>query len=56
MAESIADKSYVNTSVDDTNRRILGRNQNGLGKTWDSNFTKFSGDGFVDFTYLSDGM
>ncbi|MEB0233238.1 CmpA/NrtA family ABC transporter substrate-binding protein, partial [Undibacterium sp. 10I3] len=35
MAETIADKSYVNTSVDVINQRILGRYQNGLGKTWD---------------------
>ena len=57
MAETIADKSYVNTSVDAINQRILGRYQNGLGKTWDDpNFMKFSGDGFVNFPYLSDGM
>ena len=35
MAETIADKAYVNTSVDVINQRILGRYQNGLGKTWD---------------------
>ena len=35
MAETIADKSYVNTSVDAINQRILGRYQNGMGKTWD---------------------
>ncbi|HPW30516.1 MAG TPA: CmpA/NrtA family ABC transporter substrate-binding protein, partial [Rhodoferax sp.] len=29
MAETIADKSYVNTSVDAINQRILGRYQNG---------------------------
>ena len=57
MAETIADKSYVNTSVDAINQRILGRYQNGLGKTWDDpNFMKFSSDGFVNFPYLSDGM
>ena len=61
MAETIADKSYVNTSVDAINQRILGRYQNGLtgslAKTWDDpNFMKFSGDGFVNFPYLSDGM
>ena len=57
MAETIADKSYVNTSADAINQRILGRYQNGLGKTWDDpNFMKFSGDGFVNFPYLSDGM
>ncbi len=57
MAETIADKSYVNTSVDAINQRILGRYQNGLGKTWDDpNSMKFFNDGLVNFPYLSDGM
>ncbi len=57
MAETIADKSYVNTSVDVINQRILGRYQNGLGKTWDDpNYMKFFNDGAVNFPYLSDGM
>ena len=57
MAETIADKSYVNTSVDAINQRILGRYQNGLGKTWDdANYMKFYNDGAVTFPYLSDGM
>ena len=61
MAETIADKSYVNTSVDAINQRILGRYQNGLtgslAKTWDDpNHMKFSADGAVNFPYLSDGM
>jgi nitrate/nitrite transport system substrate-binding protein len=57
MAETIADKSYVNTSVDVINQRILGRYQNGLGKTWDdANHMKFFNDGTVNFPYLSDGM
>ncbi len=57
MAETIADKSYVNTGVDAINQRILGRYQNGLGKTWDDpNHMKFYGDGAVPFPYLSDGM
>jgi nitrate/nitrite transport system substrate-binding protein len=61
MAETIADKSYVNTSVDAINQRILGRYQNGLSgssaKTWDDpNYMKFSGDGAVNFPYVSDGM
>ncbi len=57
MAEVIAEKSYVNTSVDAINQRILGRYQNGLGKTWDDpNHMKFFGDGAVNFPYLSDGM
>ena len=57
MAETIADKSYVNTSVDAINQRILGRYQNGLGKTWDDpNHMKFFSDGAVNYPYLSDGM
>ncbi len=57
MAETIADKSYVNTSVDAINQRILGRYQNGMGKTWDDpNHMKFFSDGAVNFPYLSDGM
>ena len=57
MAEVVADKSYVNTGVDAINQRILGRYQNGLGKTWDDpNHMKFFNDGLVNFPYLSDGM
>lgn len=57
MAETIADKAYVNTSVGVINQRILGRYQNGLGKTWDDpNHMKFYNDGSVNFPYLSDGM
>ena len=57
MAETVADKAYVNTSVDVINQRILGRYQNGLGKTWDDpNAMKFFNDGAVNFPYLSDGM
>ena len=57
MAETVADRAYVNTSVDVINQRILGRYQNGMGKTWDDpNHMKFFGDGYVNFPYLSDGM
>ncbi|WP_295646469.1 CmpA/NrtA family ABC transporter substrate-binding protein [uncultured Methylibium sp.] len=57
MAETVAEKSYVNTSVDAINQRILGRYQNGLGKTWDDpHHMKFFNDGAVNFPYLSDGM
>jgi len=57
MAETVAAKSYINTSVDAINQRILGRYQNGLGKTWDDpNHMKFFNDGAVNFPYLSDGM
>ncbi|MFZ2299439.1 MAG: nitrate transporter [Burkholderiales bacterium RIFCSPLOWO2_12_FULL_64_99] len=57
MAETISAKSYVNTGVDAINQRILGRYQNGMGKTWDDpNHMKFFNDGKVNFPYLSDGM
>jgi len=57
MADTVAQKSYINTSVDAINQRILGRYQNGLGKTWDDpNHMKFFNDGAVNFPYLSDGM
>jgi nitrate/nitrite transport system substrate-binding protein len=57
MAQTIADKSYVNTSVDVINQRILGRYQNGMGKTWDDpHYMKFYNDGQVNFPFLSDGM
>jgi nitrate/nitrite transport system substrate-binding protein len=57
MAETIAARSYVNTGVDAINQRILGRYQNGMGKTWDDpNHMKFFNDGVVNFPYLSDGM
>jgi nitrate/nitrite transport system substrate-binding protein len=57
MAETVAQKAYINTSVDAIIDRILGRYQNGLGKTWDDpNHMKFYNDGAVNFPYLSDGM
>ncbi len=57
MAETVAQKSYINTSADAINERILGRYQNGMGKTWDDpNHMKFFNDGAVNFPYLSDGM
>ena len=61
MAETVAEKSYINTSVDVINARILGRYQNGASgkdsKTWDDpNHMKFFNDGAVNFPYLSDGM
>ena len=57
MADIIAGKAYVNTSVDVINQRILGRYQNGLGKTWDDpDPMRFFHDGLVNFPYLSDGM
>jgi nitrate/nitrite transport system substrate-binding protein len=61
MTETIAEKSYVNTSVDVIQARILGRYQNGLegskGRTWDDpNPMRFFNDGAVNYPYASDGM
>jgi nitrate/nitrite transport system substrate-binding protein len=57
MAQTIAEKAYVNTAVDAISPRILGRYQNGLGKTWDDpNPMRFFNDGSVNYPYLSDGM
>jgi nitrate/nitrite transport system substrate-binding protein len=55
MADTIAQQSYVNTSREVIIDRILGRYQNGLGRSWDdANHMKFSDDGAVNFPYLSD--
>ena len=57
MAETVAQKSYINTGVDAISQRILGRYQNGLGRSWDDpNHMQFFNDGAVNFPYLSDGM
>jgi len=56
-AETVADKSYVNTGKEVILARMLGRYDNGIGKTWDDpNYMKFYNDGHVTFPYLSDGM
>ncbi|HEX5803978.1 MAG TPA: CmpA/NrtA family ABC transporter substrate-binding protein [Azospira sp.] len=56
-AETIAQKSYVNTDMDVILERMLGRYSNGLGKSWDDkNHMKFFNDGAVNYPYLSDGM
>ncbi len=56
-AETIAQKAYVNTDTDVIVARMLGRYENGLGKTWDDkNHMKFFNDGAVNYPYLSDGM
>nr|WP_235610811.1 CmpA/NrtA family ABC transporter substrate-binding protein [Bordetella sp. H567] len=56
-AETVAAKSYVNTDVAVIVDRMLGRYDNGLGKTWDdAHPMRFHGDGAVNFPYLSDGM
>jgi nitrate/nitrite transport system substrate-binding protein len=57
MADTIAATGFVNTNRDVIVPRILGRYENGLGKTWDDpNHMKFFNDGQVNFPYLSDAM
>jgi nitrate/nitrite transport system substrate-binding protein len=56
-ADTVANKAYVNTDSDVIVARMLGRYNNGLGKTWDDkNAMKFFNDGAVSFPYLSDAM
>ena len=56
-AETIAQKSYVNTDMDVILERMLGRYSNGLGKSWDDKHAmSFFNDGAVNYPYLSDGM
>jgi nitrate/nitrite transport system substrate-binding protein len=56
-AETVAAKSYVNTDIAVIVDRMMGRYDNGLGKTWDDEHPmRFYGNGAVNFPYLSDGM
>ncbi|MEA3194208.1 MAG: nitrate/nitrite transport system substrate-binding protein, partial [Betaproteobacteria bacterium] len=56
-AEVVSDKSYVNCEKDVIVARMLGRYDNGIGKTWDDpNYMKFYNEGYVNFPFLSDGM
>ena len=50
MAETVAQKAYINTSVDAINQRILGRYQNGMARPGTTrNHMKFFNDGAVNF-------
>ncbi len=56
-AEIVADRAYVNTDKEVIVARMLGRYDNGIGKSWDDkDYIKFYNDGHVTFPYLSDGM
>lgn len=56
-AETIAARSYVNTSADAIVDRMLGQYQDGRGKQWqDAHPMRFFGDGQANLPYLSDGM
>jgi nitrate/nitrite transport system substrate-binding protein len=57
MAETVAAARYVDVPVEHIVDRILGRYQDGLGRTWnDPAPMKFHADGEVNFPWLSDGM
>ena len=56
-ATILADKSYVNTTVEVIEDRWEGKYDNGNGKQWtDANAMKFHKDGATNYPYLSDGM
>ncbi len=57
VAKIIARKSYVNAPDPVIEGRMLGKYENGLGKSWtDPDYMKFYNDGLVNFPFLSDGM
>jgi nitrate/nitrite transport system substrate-binding protein len=56
-AEVVSDRAYVNTDKDVIVARMLGRYDNGIGRTWDDkDHMKFYNEGQAPFPYLSDGM
>ena len=56
-ADTVADKSYVNTDKEVIIARMLGRYENGIGRKWDEpDYMKFYNEGMVNYPYLSDGM
>ncbi|MBT8607277.1 ABC transporter substrate-binding protein [Polynucleobacter paneuropaeus] len=56
-AEVVSAPSFVNTDVSVIQDRMMGRYNNGIGKTWDDpHAMKFYNDGSATFPYLSDGM
>jgi nitrate/nitrite transport system substrate-binding protein len=56
-AETVADRAYVNTDKDVILARMLGRYENGIGRSWDDpDSMKFYNDGLAMFPFLSDGM
>ena len=56
-ATILADKAYVNTTMEVIEDRWEGKYDNGNGKKWiDANAMKFHRDGATNYPYLSDGM
>ena len=57
MAETIAREEFVNVPVEVILDRILGRYQDGMGRTWtDARPMKFHEEGSVNFPWLSDAI
>jgi nitrate/nitrite transport system substrate-binding protein len=57
MAEIISAVQYVNTGKDVIWQRILGRYEDGMGRSWeDAHCMRFHQEGAANFPYLSDGM
>ncbi|EHD21506.1 MULTISPECIES: CmpA/NrtA family ABC transporter substrate-binding protein [Brenneria] len=53
----VAGRAYINTREETIVGRMLGRYENGLGKSWqDEHAMRFYHDGSVNYPYLSDGM
>ena len=56
-AETVADRAYVNTDKDVILARMLGRYENGIGRSWDDpDSMKFYNEGLATFPFVSDGM
>jgi nitrate/nitrite transport system substrate-binding protein len=56
-ATVVSAASFVNTDISIIQDRMMGRYNNGIGKSWDDqNAMKFYNDGKVNYPYLSDGM
>jgi nitrate/nitrite transport system substrate-binding protein len=56
-AEVVSAPSFINTDINVIQDRMMGRYNNGIGKTWDDpHAMKFYNDGMANYPYLSDGM
>ena len=56
-ASVVSATSFVNTDMNIIQDRMMGRYNNGIGKSWDDvNAMKFYNEGKTNFPYLSDGM
>ena len=56
-AEVVSAPSFINTDINVIQDRMMGRYNNGIGKTWDDpHAMKFYNDGMANYPYLSDGI